>query len=235
MNTACVRTPCKRRIAKRICRRSTFNPSFKIRSASPCPPRAAPICCASSRSSISSSSRTPSTAFSTTSRRWRHWRRTVAWCSTACPRRWRPGLSLGFVVPPLRLRENVMASVRSGGWTASGFAFAAAQQLMADGTAAELARLKRIDAQQRQKIAVGLPFRPRDPDQPQILSSVADVAAALALADLRRRRGAARHRPDAVDDVCRQPRPCAERGTAGAGGASDRTTRSARCARWRAC
>lgn len=64
-----------------------------------------------------------------------------------------PGLSLGFVVPPLRLRENVMASVRSGGWTASGFAFAATQQLMGDGTAAELARLKRIDAQQRQKIA----------------------------------------------------------------------------------
>jgi len=65
-----------------------------------------------------------------------------------------PGLSLGFVVPPLRLRENVMAAVRSGGWNASGFAFAAAQLLMADGTASELARLKRIDAQQRQKIAV---------------------------------------------------------------------------------
>ena len=64
-----------------------------------------------------------------------------------------PGLSLGFVIPPLRLRENVMAAVRSGGWTASGFAFAAAQQLMSDGTASELARLKRIDAQQRQKIA----------------------------------------------------------------------------------
>ena len=64
-----------------------------------------------------------------------------------------PGLSLGFVVPPPRLRENVMASVRSGGWTASGFAFSAAQQLMSDGTAAELARLKRNDAQQRQKIA----------------------------------------------------------------------------------
>ncbi|MDO8399206.1 MAG: PLP-dependent aminotransferase family protein [Bradyrhizobium sp.] len=65
-----------------------------------------------------------------------------------------PGLSLGFVVAPLRLRENVMAAVRSGGWTAAGFAFAAAQQLMADGTAAELARLKRSDAQARQKIAV---------------------------------------------------------------------------------
>jgi DNA-binding transcriptional MocR family regulator len=65
-----------------------------------------------------------------------------------------PGLSLGFVVPPLNLRENVMAAVRSGGWTASGFAFAATQRLMEDGTASELARLKRIDAQQRQKIAV---------------------------------------------------------------------------------
>jgi len=64
-----------------------------------------------------------------------------------------PGLSLGFVIPPLRLRENVMAAVRSGGWTASGFAFAAAQLLMGDGTASELARLKRNDAQQRQKIA----------------------------------------------------------------------------------
>lgn len=64
-----------------------------------------------------------------------------------------PGLSLGFVVPPPHLRESVMASVRSGGWTASGFAFAATQQLMGDGTAAELARLKRIDAQERQKIA----------------------------------------------------------------------------------
>ena len=64
-----------------------------------------------------------------------------------------PGLSLGLVVPPPRLRENVMASVRSGGWTAPGFAFSAAQLLMSDGTAAELARLKRNDAQQRQKIA----------------------------------------------------------------------------------
>ncbi|MDQ0558649.1 DNA-binding transcriptional MocR family regulator [Rhizobium mesoamericanum] len=64
-----------------------------------------------------------------------------------------PGLTLGFVVPPLQLRESVMAAVRSGGWTASGFAFAAAERLMADGTAAELARLKRIDAQARQKLA----------------------------------------------------------------------------------
>jgi DNA-binding transcriptional MocR family regulator len=65
-----------------------------------------------------------------------------------------PGLTLGFVVPPQRLRESVMASVRSGGWTASGFAFAAAQRLMSDGTVTELARLKRLDAVARQKLAV---------------------------------------------------------------------------------
>ncbi|BBU31993.1 hypothetical protein BTHE68_57270 (plasmid) [Burkholderia sp. THE68] len=65
-----------------------------------------------------------------------------------------PGLTLGFIVPPQRLRESVMASVRSGGWTASGFAFAAAQRLMSDGTATELARLKRLDAVARQKVAL---------------------------------------------------------------------------------
>jgi DNA-binding transcriptional MocR family regulator len=65
-----------------------------------------------------------------------------------------PGLTLGFVVPPRRLRESVMVSVRSGGWTASGFAFAAAQRMMGDGTVAELTRLKRLDARARQKLAV---------------------------------------------------------------------------------
>ncbi|SKC99617.1 DNA-binding transcriptional regulator, MocR family, contains an aminotransferase domain [Burkholderia sp. YR290] len=65
-----------------------------------------------------------------------------------------PGLTLGFIVPPQPLRESVMASVRSGGWTASGFAFAAAQRLMNDGTVAELARLKRIDAITRQNVAI---------------------------------------------------------------------------------
>jgi DNA-binding transcriptional MocR family regulator len=64
-----------------------------------------------------------------------------------------PGLALGFIVSPLRLRESIIASVRSGGWTASGYAFAAAQRLMGDGTAAELSRLKRNDARQRQQMA----------------------------------------------------------------------------------
>ncbi|MCC8957940.1 PLP-dependent aminotransferase family protein, partial [Bradyrhizobium sp. Pear77] len=64
-----------------------------------------------------------------------------------------PGLALGFIVTPPRLRESIMAAVRSGGWTASGYAFAAGQRLMADGTAAELSRLKRIDAGRRQQLA----------------------------------------------------------------------------------
>lgn len=64
-----------------------------------------------------------------------------------------PGLALGFIVAPPQLRESVMASVRSGGWTASGYAFAAGQRLMGDGTAAELSRLKRIDAGKRQQLA----------------------------------------------------------------------------------
>ncbi|MCP4564239.1 MAG: PLP-dependent aminotransferase family protein [Bosea sp.] len=64
-----------------------------------------------------------------------------------------PGLTLGFVVVPLRLRESVKAAVRSGGWTASGFAFAAAQRMMSDGTIAELATLKRLDACARQALA----------------------------------------------------------------------------------
>jgi DNA-binding transcriptional MocR family regulator len=64
-----------------------------------------------------------------------------------------PGLALGFMVPPRGLRESVMASVRSGGWTASGFAFAAAQRMISDGVVAELSRLKRLDARARQKLA----------------------------------------------------------------------------------
>jgi DNA-binding transcriptional MocR family regulator len=64
-----------------------------------------------------------------------------------------PGLALGFIVAPLPLRQSIMTSVRSGGWTAAGYAFAAGQRLMGDGTAAELVRLKRADAQRRQQIA----------------------------------------------------------------------------------
>jgi len=64
-----------------------------------------------------------------------------------------PGLTLGFIQTPARLRERMMASIRSGGWTASGYAFAAGQLLIADGIVAEIARRKREDAQRRQRLA----------------------------------------------------------------------------------
>jgi DNA-binding transcriptional MocR family regulator len=65
-----------------------------------------------------------------------------------------PGLSLGFIAAPAHLREDIMAAVRTGGWVAPGYAFAAAERLMSDGTAAEITRLKRADAKQRQVVAV---------------------------------------------------------------------------------
>jgi len=64
-----------------------------------------------------------------------------------------PGLAIGFIVSPPRLRERIMASVRSGGWTASGFALTAGTRMMGDGTVSELVRLKRIDAARRQQMA----------------------------------------------------------------------------------
>jgi DNA-binding transcriptional MocR family regulator len=64
-----------------------------------------------------------------------------------------PGMSLGFIVSPPRWREPIMAAVRSGGWTVSGYALATAQRLMSDGTAAELSRLKRSEASKRQQLA----------------------------------------------------------------------------------
>jgi len=64
-----------------------------------------------------------------------------------------PGLSLGFIVSPQHLREDIMAAVRAGGWMAQGFAFAAAERFMSDGTAREIAGLKREDAKVRQEIA----------------------------------------------------------------------------------
>jgi DNA-binding transcriptional MocR family regulator len=69
------------------------------------------------------------------------------------------------------------------------------------------------------------PRRFQVPGQQQIVSSLADAAAAMALANLCRRGGTAGHRPDAVHDLRRQPRTCTERDTARFGGAHDRATR----------
>jgi DNA-binding transcriptional MocR family regulator len=80
-------------------------------------------------------------------------RLTAASCSTAC----RKGRALASrSASSFRrraLRERIMASVRSGGWTAPGFALAAGTRMMGDGTVSELVRLKRIDAARRQQMA----------------------------------------------------------------------------------
>jgi hypothetical protein len=154
-----------------------------------------------------------------------------------------PGLALGFIVAPPRWREAVMASVRSGGWTASGYAFAAGQQLMSDGTASELWRVAAARAVRDRAVparravaeadrcvnssATGgkTPLRLRDPGEQPILPFVADAAAILAIADIRRRRRAARYRVDALDDLRRHPWACPERGAAGAGRTCDRAAR----------
>jgi DNA-binding transcriptional MocR family regulator len=64
-----------------------------------------------------------------------------------------PGIAVGFVCAPVRLRERLMTAIRSGGWGAAGFAFEAGQRLMSDGTASKIAMLKRQDAALRQQVA----------------------------------------------------------------------------------
>jgi DNA-binding transcriptional MocR family regulator len=64
-----------------------------------------------------------------------------------------PGLTVGYAVVPAGLAEPVAAAIASGGWTAGGFALAAATAWIADGTADSLTRAKRADAAARQEIA----------------------------------------------------------------------------------
>src|SRR4029079_18367791 len=63
-----------------------------------------------------------------------------------------PGIAVGFLHVPGRLRERVATTVRAGAWSASSLALDLGTRLMADGTAAEIARLKRADARHRQAI-----------------------------------------------------------------------------------
>jgi DNA-binding transcriptional MocR family regulator len=64
-----------------------------------------------------------------------------------------PGLTLGFLVPPPELVDAVAAALRSGTWTAAGFALAVAARSMANGTVATVAAAKRADAAARQRLA----------------------------------------------------------------------------------
>lgn len=63
-----------------------------------------------------------------------------------------PGLSLGFLATPAHLVHSVASALRSGAWTASGFALEAAVRWMTDGTATAIEGAKRRDATMRQQI-----------------------------------------------------------------------------------
>jgi DNA-binding transcriptional MocR family regulator len=63
-----------------------------------------------------------------------------------------PGIAVGFLHVPQRLREKVATAVRAGAWSVSPLALDLGMRLMADGIAAEITRLKRTDAKHRQAI-----------------------------------------------------------------------------------
>ncbi|MET9291761.1 PLP-dependent aminotransferase family protein [Streptomyces sp. NPDC003077] len=63
-----------------------------------------------------------------------------------------PGLTVGLLLPPAALTERVATALRSGGWTATGFALDAVTRWLADGTVARIVAAKRRDAAARQEL-----------------------------------------------------------------------------------
>jgi DNA-binding transcriptional MocR family regulator len=63
-----------------------------------------------------------------------------------------PGLTVGFVAVPEGRTEAVARAIRSGGWSAGGFALEAAVRWLADGTVDRLVAAKRRDAARRQRL-----------------------------------------------------------------------------------
>ncbi|MFF1507114.1 PLP-dependent aminotransferase family protein [Streptomyces sp. NPDC058326] len=65
-----------------------------------------------------------------------------------------PGLTVGYLVVPGRLRTAVAEALRSGAWTAGGLALAAATRWAADGTVTEAVAAKRADAEARHALVL---------------------------------------------------------------------------------
>jgi DNA-binding transcriptional MocR family regulator len=63
-----------------------------------------------------------------------------------------PGAAVGTLHVPPALIDRIGATVRGGAWTATTLPLEVAMRLVADGTAAELRQLKRLDARKRQAI-----------------------------------------------------------------------------------
>ncbi|HVY41552.1 MAG TPA: PLP-dependent aminotransferase family protein [Hyphomicrobiaceae bacterium] len=63
-----------------------------------------------------------------------------------------PGAAVGMLYCPNAIRDRLSATVRAGAWTVSPLSLEAGMRILTDGTAAEIRRLKRLDARRRQAI-----------------------------------------------------------------------------------
>ena len=63
-----------------------------------------------------------------------------------------PGISVGMLHVPKELRERIWSTVRGGAWTVPPLSLDLGVRLILDGAAAEIVKLKRQDARQRQAI-----------------------------------------------------------------------------------
>jgi DNA-binding transcriptional MocR family regulator len=64
-----------------------------------------------------------------------------------------PGLTLGLIVAPRSLREDISRALHTGAWVAPSLAQTVCARWMADGTAAKIVEAKRADAPARQRLA----------------------------------------------------------------------------------
>jgi DNA-binding transcriptional MocR family regulator len=61
-----------------------------------------------------------------------------------------PGIAVGFLHVPPQLRDRLAVALRTGTWSVTSLALAAGTRLLADGTAAEITRRKRVEGLARQ-------------------------------------------------------------------------------------
>ncbi|WP_211187096.1 PLP-dependent aminotransferase family protein [Achromobacter sp. Bel] len=67
-----------------------------------------------------------------------------------------PGIGVGFVAAPGQVKDAIAAIMRAGGWMAPALSMRLVMSWIADGTAAQVASLKRKDARARQALAARL-------------------------------------------------------------------------------
>jgi DNA-binding transcriptional MocR family regulator len=68
-------------------------------------------------------------------------------------KRLEPGLTLGVIVAPRNLHEDVARALHAGAWVAPMFAQTVCARWMADGTVGKIVEAKRVDALARQRLA----------------------------------------------------------------------------------